>query len=97
STADANSRGRPGRLEAHCEHIQYDLSDLKGVLSENVKETQRLKGQLDVLEKSLMAEIGAAEKNLITKLDGLDGKFNLGFGFLTSALTAVFILLLTRL
>jgi hypothetical protein len=41
STADANSRGRPGRLEARRERARHDLSDLKGAVSGEIGRQSR--------------------------------------------------------
>ncbi|HXR91237.1 MAG TPA: hypothetical protein VN750_13270 [Steroidobacteraceae bacterium] len=70
------------RLEVHVEHIQSDVTELKGKLSEmdhrlsgQIKEVDlRLTGKIDALDQKLTAQIREVDQRLTGKIDALEKK-----------------------
>jgi hypothetical protein len=55
---------RPGKVEAHIEHMRADISDLK-------VDVRRLNDKLDEVDKRLSGKIDEVDKRLTGKIDGL--------------------------
>jgi chromosome segregation ATPase len=67
---------RPGKIEAHIEHMRSDISDLKvdvRRLNDKLDEVdKRLGGKIDEVDKSLGGKIDEVDKRLGGKIDGVD-------------------------
>ena len=60
---------RPGKIEAHIEHIRLDISDLK-------VDVRRLNDKLEEVDKRLGGRIDEVDKRLSGKIDALDQKLS---------------------